>query len=454
MTTASTKPLNFWDNKAWHYRVHQRLGETLYYFLVRNRPVDIEEAVADLKKMFKRNLLGSVRVFPLFGTYDFMIRAWLHPSIHTQFQTWVDEALSALGTHSMYPFEVQFIDVRAHNVPDVDRDLLDSLDENAIREVQKGKDLDFYHKLQEGNLIIERRRPPNIIFFTSIYLDDENLSINEGVVAAIKEYWKDNPGIFEASVYRGFGFGSILIKGSVQSFFNIAPLTNHIGKLYKSFGAHTETYLCHGHQHVAGDESIGDATFFALQGRDLFVQGIIPDLYDTLSPHRQIVADFLSSEGRKLSWTQRDKKLIRDFMFGFLANDATQMVTPLFALFHKLEAYLKSNYKEFIGRKGRKVSDIFAQAHLRSEDQDRPTLKNLFNVYAVTIKATVSQPDKSLTASWDPLAELRNDLIHANVDLLQDWQNVLKRLFPFLPRIRSLISVIEEETNHKYEGIY
>jgi hypothetical protein len=230
MTTASTRPLNFWDNKAWHYRVHQRLGESLYYFLVRNRPVDIEEAVADLKKMFKRKLLGSVRVFPLFGTYDFMIRAWLHPSIHTQFQTWVDEALSALGTHSMYPFEVQSIDVRAHNVPDVSRDLLDSLDEHAIREVQKGKNLDFYNRLKEGNLVIERRRPPNVIFFTSIYLDDENRSINEGVVAAIKQYWVDYPGIFEASVYRGFGFGSILIKGSVQSFFILPHLPTTLAK--------------------------------------------------------------------------------------------------------------------------------------------------------------------------------------------------------------------------------
>jgi uncharacterized protein with HEPN domain len=184
------------------------------------------------------------------------------------------------------------------------------------------------------------------------------------------------------------------------------------------------------------------------------VQGLIPDLYDTLSPNRQIVADFLSSEGRKLSWTKRDKRLIRDFMFGLLANDATQMATPLFALFHKLEAYLKSTYKEFIGRKGGKVNDIFAKAHLRSEDQERPTLKNLLNVYTVAIKATESHPDKSLSASWDQLAELRNDLIHANVDLLADWQSVLKKLFPFLPRIRQLISMIENETRRDYDGIY
>ncbi len=50
MATASTSPLNFWDNKSWHYRVHQRLGETLYYFLVRVRPSTVDKAPAQRSK--------------------------------------------------------------------------------------------------------------------------------------------------------------------------------------------------------------------------------------------------------------------------------------------------------------------------------------------------------------------------------------------------------------------
>jgi hypothetical protein len=457
MSTALTAPLNFWDNKSWHYKVHQRLGETLYYFLIRVRPLDMEEATQQLQNMLKEKHLGSVRVFPIFGSYDFMIRAWLPSSLTTEFRTWVDSALSKIaGSHATYPFAVDYIDRRAHNLPVIDRTLLENLDGNAIRAIQTGQDLELLQRCIDGNLVITRRQTNNIGFFTSIYLDDENLPINEGVVEAINQYLEDNPGIINVSIYRGYGFCSVLIKGEVEGFFNIAPMPNHIGKAYKPFGAHTETYLFHRPSHVIGDKTIGAATFYALQGRDLFVQSIIPELYDQHSGKRQIVERLLLTEAHKLNLTQRDKRLLHDYILGFLNDDSTTLATTLFALFFTLEGYLRSHHKEFIGRKGvGSVNEIFERANIPEPDRTRPTLKNLLNVYATTIK--ISDPTgeyKELLASWDGLTDLRNDLMHAKVDIFTNWDKFITRLIPFLPRIRQLLALIETTTGKTYEGIY
>ncbi len=407
--------------------------------------------------MLRAKGLGSVRVFPIFGSYDFIIRAWLHPSITTEFRTWLDAALSkAAGSHNTYPFAVDYIDQRAHNQPDIDRDLLEELKEDTIKAVQAGRELPLLQRLIEGNLVIRKKRSNNVRFFTSIYLDDENQPINVGVVAAIKQYLRDSPGIRDVSIYRGYGFCSVLVKGEVDSFFNIAPMPNHIGDLYRPLGAHTETYLLHGASHVAGDESIGDATFFALQGRNLFVQSIIPELYDLQSPNRQAVERLLVSAAHRLTLTQQDKKLLHDYLLGFLAEDSTQMATVLFAIFHKLEGYLRANHKEFIGRKNVGTFDaICDRANIPPSTRDRPSLRDLLHVLTTTIKL-VDTPEQyqQVSANWDEFGQLRNDLVHAKVDVIANWDTLIKRLLQFLPKIRELLRSVEAITGKEYDGVY
>ena len=457
MPTASTSPLNFWDNKSWHYKVHQRLGETLYYFLVRARPLDPEDAAAQLQKMFTEKRLGSVRVFPIFGSYDFMIRAWIHPSIYKQFKDWLDNTLNNISPkNSTYPFEVDSVDLRANRPPDINRTLLENLDENAIRDVQMGKNPELMGQLLDGNIVISRRRTNGIGFFTSVYLEDENKAINEGMVAAVKHFLLSHPGLQRTSIYRGFGFCSVLIKSEAAGFFEIASLPNHIGKLYKQFGAHTETFLIHGPSHTAGDEALGEATFYALRGRDLFVLSVIPELYDLQSPRCDAVARLLISEGHQFRFTQKDKTLLRDYLLSYIEDDSTKMATTLFALFHKVEGYLKNTHREFIGRKGfRQVKEIYEKAHIPESRWDALTLADLIHVYMTAIKLfDTTNEFKNLLGGWENFTNLRNDLMHAKVDVLANWDELLKRLMPYLPRLRELISLIEQATGKQYDGIY
>src|SRR5215216_4939869 len=108
----TTPRKNFFEDKFWHHSIHERLGETLFYFLARVRPLDHEEISAHLKKFLQDKRLGSIRVFPIFGSFDLLIRAWLHPSVVNTFRKGLDSILVG-SSHTLHtPFSVEHIDKR------------------------------------------------------------------------------------------------------------------------------------------------------------------------------------------------------------------------------------------------------------------------------------------------------------------------------------------------------
>src|SRR5437870_2746032 len=157
-----------WDDKAWHHRVHERLGEILFYYFVRVSPRIPSEAKAKLRYLIAEKQLGSIRVFPIFGSYDLLMRAWLHPSVATHFASWLD---STLSNCQVVPFAVTHIDRRWYwndNDPEIgiNRYLLEHLNEDRIRAVQSldrstaEKDLtdktSLLSQLVDGRIVIRR----------------------------------------------------------------------------------------------------------------------------------------------------------------------------------------------------------------------------------------------------------------------------------------------------------
>ena len=115
---------------GWHERVHLRLGENLYYFFFKLSPFDTRRARHELDEMIKKNQLGSVRSFEIFGAYDLIVRAWLHPNIVNQFRGWLTSALKdqLRATHT---FEVTHIDRRWYK--SADPKVLAKIDDRIIQ---------------------------------------------------------------------------------------------------------------------------------------------------------------------------------------------------------------------------------------------------------------------------------------------------------------------------------
>jgi hypothetical protein len=448
--------MNFAERIIWHPQVRQRLGETLFYFLVRVSPFDINQITARLNKFFLDKHIGGVRVYPIFGTYDLMIRVWLHPSTGITFRTGLDSSLGGTS-HSMQPFAVEHIDLMWYDRDrEVTRELLESLDEDTIRAVQTRMNQPMLQRLMDAGLVLLESEIPGttINLFIAIYLEAGNLSILADAVAQIKSFLSAHSEIRNPSVYRGFGFCSILVRCQVIDYFNIATFQNWIGETFKVFGVRAETYLAQGPKPIINNETIGEATFWALRGKDLLVHSILPELYEINSPKRPEVERFLIEELREKHLTQQDKKLLHDYLIGYLSNDPTQMAMVIFAFFAQLENYLRRNYKEFLGRKsGRPPKEMLEEAGIE-ESKKFLSFVDILRLYSMIVDNAGQGELADKAKDWPELANLRNAVAHGTTDFLSNWTQPLEVLIRYLPRVRELICLFEDVTDNPYSGPY
>lgn len=443
--------VDFWGRKFWHHRVHERLGETLYYFLVRVRPLDLQELTIRLRALIGDKQLGGISVYPIFGAYDLLVRVWLHPSIAAQFRGWLSDSLRY--NHSIHPFAAEHINKIWYDQEYPKSDLLEELDQAQILAVQSGRDVALLQKLLDANLIIQQNQSGGIQFFISMYLEEDSFSAQELIANGISRYLQDGDEINNAAIYRGFGFCSILFEGQVQEYVNIAKLTNQLGREFNIYSLMTETYLVQDSNQIISNETIGQATFFALTGRDLFASSIIPELYQSHSPKRIELERILRDEAFNQPLTQKDKKLLHDYLLGYLEDDATQMATTLFTFFFEFEQYLRLNYAEFISRKTHQSVKEFCEQTKVVLSSKLPTLVDTLNLYSLAIKHSDKTEKLLLTGDWADLVGIRNAVVHG-MDILPRWSDILKALINSLPKVRHLLLIIEDVTGNAYAGTY
>jgi len=454
-----------WEGKGWHYLVHMRLGEVLFYYLVRIRPFDLNETAKRMRELLAEKRLGSVRVFPIFGPYDLLIRAWLHPSVETEFREWLEHRVE--NYRVVHPFAVTSIDYKWYG-KEVDRELLASLNEDIIKEAQSGENEELISRLIAGKLIIERekeRLSQNIKFFIAVNMDKSAYAARTDIIRSIERHIikdeQEGEIIQHPSIYRGYGFCDILVKGQASSFFQISDLPNWIGSQSSSFGISTETYLVHGPDQIAGDEKIGEATFSAIAGKNLFIQSIIPELYESSSEMKFQIESFLREieHGEKHSkyLAQKDKKIIHDYLTGYLNKDYTQMAQTLFIYFYSLENFLRDKHKDFIQRalrSGPQIGDLYKDVNAAKESGKFLTLGDLMRIYLLTLQRAEGVENVPSLENWQDLVNVRNKIAHGEVDFTKEWDDILKRILKQLPNIHKLVNIVEEITGTQYTGVF
>ncbi|MEK6322900.1 MAG: hypothetical protein AABN33_14585 [Acidobacteriota bacterium] len=455
MSTANTNP---WEPKLWHYRVHERLGETLLFFLVRVRPFDLQELTDRLKRLITEKRLGGITVFPIFGSYDLLIRAWLHPSIAAQFRAWVGSSLvhdasatKVFGGHTLYPFSADRVFKIWYEQEQFSSTLLEELDEDQILAVQSGQDPGLAQKLVDGKLIVEQNQSEGIQFFSLINLEVYSSGIEEELLVGISDYLEEASDLTNAAIYGGFGFCSILVDARVKEYASIARLPNWLGSRFKVYGLTTETYLAL--PQVIGDEAIGQATFLGLAGRDLLVSSIVPELYESNFSKRTAVERILRDEASKQPLTQKDKKLLHDYLIGYLEDDSTQMARTLFTFFFELEEYLRRNFADFVVHRAQgSVKELYEKGNV--ELSSKPlTLGDTLNLYSLAITDNGEGEESLNRDGWGELTAIRNGIVHG-VDILSRWSDTLRVLIESLPKVRHLLAIIEGVTGRTYAGSY
>lgn len=430
---------------GWNERVHAHLGEILFYFFVKLSPLDSRRVRQDLEKLVARKALGAVRAYEIFGAYDLIVRAWLHPNLVSPFRSMLQGALRE-NLRSIHTFEVTNVDYRWYwEEKKVDPKVLVRIDQDIIRAAQqRGTNLD---SLIESGLVTYRVSPSDerlIRFFTTVYLEDTHAY--DDLTERIIEDLQSISAIRYLAIDRGFGFCSFLIKGEARDYFAISHVPRLMAERFRPSRVTTETFLCHDSGHFVGGEAIGEATFRAMQGKDLFFHSILPELYehDGLVPGRKAeVEAFLtrlrSKTAEGLSLSESDKDLVHDCLLGYLKDRPTDTAKALFVLFMDTERVLRVLYKQFLGRAG-VLRDALERARISTDTRKNLALGDVLSV--LYHGGDILGESRLKWNGTEAFVTFRNKLVHGALDSVSLYD--LENLIDLLPGLRLVLDTLME----------
>jgi len=444
--------MSFWSNKVWHHSVRQKLGEDLVYYKVRLRRLIISETSGVLGDLLSRERIESVRAFVVFGANDLLFRAWLHPRIAKPFKFALGTALQA--DSSPEQFTVHRIWKKSYSYDQeytLDEKVCDDFvwDAQTIRSIQTGENEALFDQLRALGLV--KLRPENaretLRFFIAIRSRDKTDSAINHIANVVAAELKDRaPSVTMPAIYSGEGFADVLLKGEVipEQYFAIGQLTRWITNHFRQYEVSTETLLTDSpDQLLARDDVIDDRTFLELRGRDPVVQAIIPDVFRILNRRSDEIFRFLSANADNCAILTRDeRKLVHDYLSGYLNDNVDDCSVALVVYFLKLEHTLRDAFAQYAVRNRVERQTLYKLAGV-TKDQSRPDLSlgDLLSLCSKIIELANVKTKTDLKGGWHEVAFLRNKPSHGEF-IVQKWQEYLETFLRHLPRLREMVTLM------------
>jgi hypothetical protein len=449
--------MDSWSNLEWHYEVHSRFGEQLVYYLLRIRPFQVLEIQTKLKELLQRKNLESVRVSVIFGRNDLLIRAWLHPVTTREFPEWLKNALQFDTEVLVFTVAKPFVISSVSADTTLPEELLDKLsDEGMIQAVEDGHDLDWLRELIDAGVVIQQEQTgaDPIRFFLAIRLSQEDHRIRDAVSRELLEHInKEMPTIKNVSIYQGNGFCHLLLKGEVgTNYFAIGELVQWILQSLSTFEASTETYVVAlANPLVETPDKISKATFHAIEGKDLLVEKILPELYGVHYHHKDQIERFFNSVSRQTVVDAR--RLVHDYLLGYLKGKNADVRGVLFTLFNELEEYLRNNHISFAVSNRVEVTEVYKAIHF-NENAKQITLAPLLDLYYYIINVRNLSKNLKELGQLRELSNLRNKPFHGDWDVKTEWDKSLAQILNSWSGLSELIRLVRKSGGREYDFTY
>jgi hypothetical protein len=449
-----------WSNLEWHYDIHTRFGEQLVFYLVSIRPFDPQKVQGGFSGFLESEKLESVRVFKIVGPNDLLVRAWIHANNTFKFPDLLKDSLKYAGTRVL-PFVVTTAFAISSTIPSLelpsDSDLLSTLDdEETIKALQTGRSNHLLTKLIEEGLVITKDSEgvDPAKFYLAITLGDNE---EEFLVDAAKRLYihltNNMPTIKRFSIYIGTGFCNILVKGEVEdNLFGIGELIDWIYVELWKYKAVTETYLIPWSAPIVETpDTISEATLDSIKGKDLFTNGMIPEVYRSYPQKRLSIENFFRSSNRAI--VSENKKLVREFLMGYMEDSVTGIGRVLYTLFSEIEDFLEQNHKMFAGKHLLEPNVVYDSISVSKDNRKYVALGHLFNFYSHIINNKSANSEENILSDWNSLIVLRNKPLHGKLPL-NEWDQALRTLIEYLPVVKNLIKIVFQCNKKSYKFTY
>jgi hypothetical protein len=445
--------MDSWDEKyRWHYDVHMNLNESLIYYLLNVKTPDYIEIKNKFDYLFKKHQWGSIRIFSIFGRYDLLIRAWLHPSNVNKFR---DVIKNEFGNRELIPFAVTKILLRDYTNKEINKHAdVSLLTPELILAVQGENESSQIEDFIKKGIIIERNGDSFIRFYVSVQIPSAYANIEDTFAKFIKEYLNNmildqNGFVKTVSLYKGFGFASFLISCLVKptDYFKITEIPNIINNQFKDYEISTETFLVHKPNQFSGNGKIGIGTFNTMKGYDSFILNFLPEIYNVdfyKSDKREKIIKILKENADQIKiFDDEQKKLVQEISLAFLTDDGTKLSGILFKFFTDLESLLRKNIDHVANKSSidiKKYNEII-QAE---ESKKFLSLDQLIVLYN-KIFLEKGNPDLVIT-NHQKFSNIRNRILHGAADLDKESELFITEIIDIIPTINKIQIEIKKIT--------
>jgi hypothetical protein len=202
-----------------------------------------------------------------------------------------------------------------------------------------------------------------------------------------------------------------------------------------------------------GEGHIGIATFEELKGRDLIVQGLVPELY-----RREFMEKYPGSDRRsggivgfvksKIGHRQlapKERLLVREYLLNYLMGDPTGVMKVLFEFFISLEGFLRNNSQAYVGRLCQdNFDEIFSLVGAKEKEQRKYlSLGKLLELYERAMKASKSGKINISISKPQELVQLRNETQHGALMIADEsWSRPLEIVLDSYQSVQELVSIV------------
>lgn len=446
--------MDSWEEKfRWHYKVHLHLKESLIYFWLNIKTPDYSEIKDKFESLLKKYQWGSIRVFSIFGRYDLIIRAWIHPLSLNNFK---DVLINEFGIPEPMPFAVTKILLRSYENKEAIKPYdLSILNPELILSVQGENESSQIEDFIKKGLIVERNPDSLIRFYVSVQIPPAHAKLEDTIADFIKDYCNhmifDKDGFVKfVSLYKGFGFGSFLISCLVKpaDYFKITEIPDEINKKFKNINISTETFLVHKPHQFAGNEKIGIETFMAMRGYDSFIFNFLPETYkvDFYNSDRSgKIIQILKDNAIKIKTLDDvQQKLVHEISLAFLTDDGAKLSSILFKLFTEFESFLRKNLDHVANKSSLDIKKYYSEVS-PNESKKFLSLDQLIVIYN-KIFQDLNKPDLIIN-NHQSFSNIRNKLLHGEADFNKESELFITEIIDKIPTINKVQIEIKRITD-------
>lgn len=431
---------------VWHPLVHGFYGEELHFFMLK---FDVPFNPEFVRKCLIGAKIQGFCIYPVFGSYDLVIRAWVDSDKRQKF---VSALKDDLRFEEFIAFHIDYLWSDSKLEGEAVKKELAEIRSEGLRAAQDVRDQKLVDRLLDVGMILKISdtsvRATGIKFFTLFRFEGQ--ITQELIGESLKEQSRSlGEKLKEVSIYRGNGVAQFIVKAVAREFYDISDFILGLRDKLKLVKIATETFLVAVNEFpMAESDHVDFRERYDPEETTIVSQalGINEDELDCLSKlERQILYEKIiqARDGQVLKLAHAP--VLVELMKTILITDSTKrdqelskvFLYELVSLEHAAREYLVFVMNEHYGSQWlkNKLEEVRKSVEITTKKWQKFTQMDVVCCLGWVDRHEEKCVTAVLGQDWERVlreaVDWRNDVAHAR--LIPNWQDIIDFEINLLP---------------------